>query len=214
VSDGGLRYESYGPNREWMMRIGPDRPAILFVPPLLEEMNRTRALVAATMRRLAAAGHPCLLPDLQGTGESERPLAEATWEAWRAAIALLAGECVATVAIRGGCLLDDAAGLPAWRLAPVDGASLVRDLERSGLVGGGGAAGYDLDPHLIEALRGANPAASARSRTVRLASDRGDAELKVDGPPLWRRSEPQNSAELADAIASDIMQWVASCAAS
>ena len=59
------------------MRIGrADAPAILFVPPLFEEMNRTRALIAAVMRRLAKRGHGCWLLDLGGTGESERDLGE------------------------------------------------------------------------------------------------------------------------------------------
>ena len=32
---------------EWLMRVGDEAaPAILFVPPLFEEMNRTRALIA------------------------------------------------------------------------------------------------------------------------------------------------------------------------
>ena len=34
-------------------------------------------------------------------------------------------------------------------------------------------------------------------RTLRLATDRGEADLKLEGPPLWRRAEPQNSSELA-----------------
>ena len=57
------------------MRIGAaEAPPVLFVPPLFEEMNRTRALLAAVMRRLAARGHGCWLPDLSGTGESVREL--------------------------------------------------------------------------------------------------------------------------------------------
>ncbi len=57
-------------------RPAEDAPAILFVPPLFEEMNRTRALIVAVMRRLAKRGHGCWLLDLGGTGESERDLAE------------------------------------------------------------------------------------------------------------------------------------------
>ena len=54
---------------EWMMRIGrSEAPPILFVPPLFEEMNRTRALIAAMMRALSADGFGCWLPDLPGTG--------------------------------------------------------------------------------------------------------------------------------------------------
>ena len=79
MSAAGLAYETYqsqgGP--EWMMRIGAaEAPPILFVAPLFEEMNRTRALIVATMRRLAERGFGCWLPDLPGTGESERALVE------------------------------------------------------------------------------------------------------------------------------------------
>jgi pimeloyl-ACP methyl ester carboxylesterase len=212
------RYESYqaAGASEWRMRIGPEGGRqILFVPPMFEEMNRTRALVAAVMRLLAGSGHDCILPDLPGSGESARALEEVGWADWREAIASAAVPHAATVAIRGGCLLDDAAAPAcAWRLAPADGASLVRDLERSGLVAGGGSAGYAPSGALIDALRAATPAPLPRLRVVRLASDRGEADLKLDGPPLWRRSEPQNSLELARAIACDIETWLQQCAAS
>ena len=214
MSASGLRYDRYGPDGEWMMRIGPEGPAVLFVPPLFEEMNRTRAFMAATMRALAAAGYGSILPDLPGTGESERDLSGRSWDDWRQAVAGLGRVSFATVAVRGGCLLDDACHLPAWRLAPVDGASLVRDLERSAMVAGGGSAGYDPSPGLIEALRAARPSATASIRTVRLSSDRGEADLKLDGPPLWRRSEPQTSSELSELIARDIAEWIRRCAVS
>ena len=214
MSASGLRYDRYGPDGEWMMRVGPAGPAILFVPPLFEEMNRTRAFMAATMRALAAAGYGSILPDLPGTGESERDLSGRSWDDWRQAVAGLGRVSFATVAVRGGCLLDDACHLPAWRLAPVDGASLVRDLERSAMVAGGGSAGYDPSPGLIEALRAARPSATASVRTVRLSSDRGEADLKLDGPPLWRRSEPQTSSELSELIARDIAEWIRRCVVS
>ena len=214
MSASGLRYDRYGPDGEWMMRIGPEGPAVLFVPPLFEEMNRTRAFMAATMRALAAAGYGSILPDLPGTGESERDLSGRSWDDWRQAVAGLGRVSFATVAVRGGCLLDDACHLPAWRLAPVDGASLVRDLERSAMVAGGGSAGYDPSPGLIEALRAASPAPAASIRTVRLSSDRGEADLKLDGPPLWRRSEPQTSSELSELIARDIAEWIRRCVVS
>ena len=79
VSQGGLAYERYRSDgrEEWLMRIGAgDAPPILFVPPLFEEMNRTRALIAASMRRLAAQGLGCWLPDLTGTGESDARLSD------------------------------------------------------------------------------------------------------------------------------------------
>ncbi len=209
MTGGGLHYCRYrsGGRDEWMMRIG-DGPALLFLPPLFEEMNRTRALIAATMRALAADGFGCWLPDLPGTGESERPLEEVAWPDWRgaAAAAFEASGAVAAVSLRGGVLLDGAA--PArWRFAPATGASLARDLARAGLMTEGGG-GYAPSPALLEPLAEAEPAAGGRLRTVRLATDRAEADLKLEGPPLWRRAEPQNSPELAEAMASDISQWV------
>jgi pimeloyl-ACP methyl ester carboxylesterase len=190
-----------------MMRIGSG-PALLFLPPLFEEMNRTRALLATAMRALAARGFGCWLPDLPGTGESERPLEEVSWQDWRAAAAaaFAAAGAVASVSLRGGALLDEAA--PArWRFAPATGASLARDLARAGLMTEGGG-GYAPSPALLQPLAEAEPAAGGRLRTVRLATDRAEADLKLEGPPLWRRAEPQNSSELAEAMALDISQWM------
>lgn len=195
-----------------MMRIG-DGPALLFLPPLFEEMNRTRALLAATMRALAADGFGCWLPDLPGTGESETALAEVSWREWREAAAAAFGTAgaVATIGLRGGALLDHPS--PArWRFAPAPGASLARDLARAGLMTEGGG-GYAPSEALLADLGAAEPEPGSKLRTVRLASDRAEADLKLEGPPLWRRAEPQNSYELADAMASDISNWVRECGA-
>jgi pimeloyl-ACP methyl ester carboxylesterase len=194
-----------------MMRIG-EGPALLFLPPLFEEMNRTRALLATTMRSLAGRGFACWLPDLPGTGESERPLGEVSWQDWidAATAAFAAAGAVAAVALRGGALLDVAAAVR-WRFAPAPGASLARDLSRAGLMTEGGG-GYAPGAALLAGLASAEPPAGGRVRSVRLASDRGDADLKLDGPPLWRRAEPQNSTELAEAMASDIWDWMRACA--
>ena len=215
MSGGGLHYDRYSVQGrdEWAMRIGDAAaPRLVFLPPLLEEMNRTRAFLAATMRKVAAAGYCCLLPDLPGTGESERPLEEVRWEDWLDAARAAAERARAVLSVRGGCLLDAGLAQPRWRLAPVEGASLVRDLERAGLVADGGGAGYAPSRALLDKLRAASPTGEAR--TIRLASDRAEAHRKVDGPPLWRRSEPQNSSELVDAAASDIIEWLRRCAAS
>jgi pimeloyl-ACP methyl ester carboxylesterase len=194
------------------MRIGSG-PALLFLPPLFEEMNRTRALLATTMRALAAKGFECWLPDLPGTGESERALGDVSWQDWRDAAdaAFEAAGAVASVGLRGGALLD-AAAAARWRFAPATGASLARDLARAGLMTEGGG-GYAPSEALLAALAEAEPAPGGRVRTLRLSTDRGEADLKLEGPPLWRRAEPQNSYELAEAMASDISQWVRACAA-
>ena len=195
-----------------MMRIGSG-PALLFLPPLFEEMNRTRALLASVMRALAAEGFGCWLPDLPGTGESERALEDVSWTAWTegAAAAFEAAGALAAISLRGGGLLDEPASLR-WRFAPATGASLARDLARAGLMTEGGG-GYAPSQALLAALAEAEPAAGGTVRTLRLSTDRGEADVKLEGPPLWRRAEPQNSYELAEAMASDISQWVRACGA-
>jgi pimeloyl-ACP methyl ester carboxylesterase len=216
MTAGGLRYDRFLANGrpEWLALVGgEDAPTLLFLPPLLEELNRTRALLFEVMRRLAAEGWRCALPDLPGTGESETRLAAVEWRHWRDA-AIAACEAVgaaAIVSVRGGALLDDC-GQRRWRLAPADGAALARDLERTGLVGAAGG-GYAPSPALLGALRAAVPAGGA-VRTMRLASDPAPADVKVDAPPLWRRSEPAASPALAAAMAADVAAWMAPCAAS
>lgn len=212
-------FESDG-RSEWLMRIGAeDAPAILFVPPLFEEMNRTRALLAAVMRRLAAQGFGCWLPDLSGTGESERDLRDVAWGEWRHDVTA-AAEHVAEKAgkplvasLRGGVLLDDAAAARGrWRFAPADGLALQRDMVRAGLAGGVEWAGYAPSDALKAGLAGATVAEVTPLRTLRLATDAQPADHKVDGPALWRRSEPGTSDALAEALAADLAEWSHACA--
>lgn len=219
---GGLQYQTYRADGtdEWLMRMGPlDATPVLILPPLFEEMNRSRAFLAAVMRGLAAAGLGCWLPDLPGTGESETPLAACGWDVWKEAVAAAAdhicrsvGQRPMAVSVRGGCLLDgQSAAAGWWRLAPVAGASLVRDLERSGLAGGVPLAGYRPSPGLLADLAAALPADAAPLRTVRLASDPKAADAKLQGPALWRRSEPGRADALAEIAAADIAAWSRSC---
>jgi alpha-beta hydrolase superfamily lysophospholipase len=204
---------------EWLMRLGrPHAPAILFVPPLFEEMNRTRALIAAAMRWLAKRGHGCWLIDLAGTGESERDLGAVSWDDWRHDVTLAAAYIAEKArkpliaSLRGGALIDDGAKARGWwRLAPLDGAAAARDMVRSGLAGGVAWAGYDPAPGLRDTLAAAAPAKVRTLRTVRLATDRGEADARIEGPALWRRSEPGNSAALADALAADLHRWSREC---
>jgi alpha-beta hydrolase superfamily lysophospholipase len=220
-SPNALAFERFrvADREEWLTRLGrPHAPAILFVPPLFEEMNRTRALIVATMRRLAKGGQCCWLLDLGGTGESERDLAEITWCDWRhdvtAAAAHIAEKSKKPLiaSLRGGALIDDGPEARGWwRFAPVDGAAVTRDMVRSGLAGGVEWAGYAPSDALRAALEDATPAPVRTLRTVRLDSDRGEADGRVEGPALWRRSEPGSSAELADALAADLLRWSREC---
>ncbi len=226
-----LSYDRYpaANGEEWLMRIGAaDAPAILILPPLLEELNRTRALIAAMMRGLAARGFGCWLPDFPGTGESERPLEACSWQDWQGAVASAAGHVaeasgrsIVVASLRGGCLLDGVGAACHWRFAPAEGRSLARDLIRSSLVAPQDEsgpvsllAGYPVHEQLLAAIESAEPAAAKALRTIRLESDRGEADHKIGGPALWRRSEPGNSPEMADALASDIAAWVGECGVS
>jgi len=57
--------------------------AIVFIPPFAEEMNKSRHIISATMRKLNAAGYSCYLLDNYGTGDSEGDLDSATMTIWR-----------------------------------------------------------------------------------------------------------------------------------
>jgi len=123
---------------------------------------------------------------------------------------------------RGGALLDDAADADCfWRFAPAEGTSLARDMIRASLLKADelegptvDLSGYVMDEALLESLREASPTPVTNVRTIRLASDRGEADAKLEGPALWRRSEPGNSPELASLIAADITEWSRACASS
>jgi alpha-beta hydrolase superfamily lysophospholipase len=228
-SVGGLHYGRFttGGRHEWLLRIGAAQGIpVLLVPPLLEEMNRTRAFLVSLMRSLAARGFGCWLPDLPGTGESELALEETGWEDWQQAVrdaaahaGSAAGRPPLVASLRGGALLDGVGDAPVWRFAPAMGASLARDFVRAGMLKPEDlagpvidAAGYRLPSGLFGSMRDAEPAASADLRIVRLTSDPAEADVKVEGPALWRRSEPANAPDLANALADDLHTWCERCA--
>lgn len=192
---------------------GPaDGRQLLILQPLFEEMNRCRALVSAVCRELAERGIGSWLPDLPGCGESPAALETVGWSDWTAAVRdtfLLAAEATgcepAAASFRGGALLDG--GVPRrWRLSPVAGASLLNDVRRTALAGGGGLGAYSLSDNLRAALQTAEPAGPAR--TVRLEGDDRPHDAQLPGPALWRRTEPALDGPLARAIAADIEAWL------
>ena len=207
MTGGGLRYDRLPLHGQdmWLTIVGADgAPTLLVLPPLFEELNRTRALLLQTMRALAGLGWRCVLPDLPGTGESETALEAVEWRHWRDAATTASQGAAAALSVRGGALLDDVMERR-WRLSPVAGAALVRDLERTALTG---ASGYAPSAALLDALRAAEP--SGEAPTARLASDPAPADVRFEAAPLWRRSEPAGSPALAAALAA----WIGPCAAS
>lgn len=90
----------------------PARAAVLVLPPIAEEMNKARPMLAEQARALARAGLDVLLPDLHGTGDSEGEFGEATFEQWgrdlrtaHAWLAQLGYPKIHLWAVRGGALM-------------------------------------------------------------------------------------------------------------
>lgn len=218
-----------------MLRFGPDTgPVVVVALPLFEEANRTRAFAATILRALAERGIGGALPDLPGQGESLLPTHETDLAKLRAgfaaAVASLATPAF-TLAIRSGTLLDTGAAVTArYHLSPMTGADLRRELIRARQASAresGEAfdpasldtatdpvelAGNLVSPALLAQLTDATPS-SDRTRTVRLATEAKPADAKLPGTPLWRRAEPDNAPAFAQAVADDIAQWIATCAA-
>lgn len=215
---------------EHMLWAGPEaKIQIIMVPPLLEEANRLRKTLVTVKRMLHARGFGVALPDLPGLGESEIQLHAGSFDDWRSALASLvkqrkiAEQSVFIASFRAGALIDTAHSADGvWRLAPETGARALRDLAR--IVRARHSAlpieevfdhtGYRLPPDLRAQIEAAQPELAARVRTVRLRQDPHEADVRIDGAPLWRRSEPGEDPLLTQSIADDIYTWVSQCAAS
>ncbi|MCA1661735.1 MAG: hypothetical protein LC648_06085 [Novosphingobium sp.] len=208
-----------GSGEEFALVAGPEDAAarVLLVPALFEEANKTRRLLAETMRALAARGVASVLPDLPGCGESLAPLELQDLDSWRAAVRRCARRFRAShyLAIRGGAVL-----LPrtakGWSFEPVAGASLLRTMVRArtiaareegreetaarlldlGRVQGLELAGYRLGARMIAGLERADLPKRSKRLVLTLAD--------LGGEPLWRRSEPGEDPALAAALAARI----------
>ncbi|MEN2746312.1 hypothetical protein [Sphingomonas sp. T9W2] len=213
------RYDWPG-GSEALWRFGPATgPVVLLLLPPFEEANRTRTFAVGLLRALAARDIGALLPDLPGQGDSLLPTEAATLADWRSAVAALAAESdrpVITATIRAGALLDhDAAVAGRWHLAPQSGTRLLRELTRIGIDRGADIAevgGNRVSTTLLAELETATPASRQPLRTVRLGTDPGLADLRIDAAPLWRRSEPSDDRDLADTLADDLAAWSRACA--
>lgn len=211
-----IDHYDWGGGREAMIRFGfADGPVAIVALPPFEEANRTRTFAVTMLRALARRGICGVLPDLPGTNESIVATEDAALADWRAAFAAAAVAVGARhgIAIRGGALVDTTANLASrWHLSPQAGTSLVRELDRLRQGGDGDnatTAGNRIAANLLDELGSAHPAEGAR--VIRLASDAGAANLKVDAAPLWRRAEPGNDPALAEVLADDIASWVRRC---
>lgn len=198
---------------EYALAFDRGRPArLLILPPLFDEANKTRHLLAEVMRRLDGAGIDCFLPDLPGCNESLAPLEAQTLTGWREAAAAAVSHHRAThlLTVRAGGLLAPA--LPGWRYAALSGASVLRSLIRARVISAREAgldesseallaqgreqglelAGYRLGAALIRELESAEPAEELANI----------AQSDVGGSGLWLRAEPGFDAKQADALAA------------
>ena len=206
-----------------MLRFGPDTgPVVIAALPLFEEANRTRQFLVTILRKLADHGIGSVLPDLPGTGESIVVTNEARLRDQRTAYTELAqqlGRNTYSISTRSGALFDtDAALAGRWQLSPQSGDDLLRELDRARVASRSARAsepdyaGNTLSREMLADLRDATPyAGTGPLRGVRLESDPRDADVKYAASPLWRRSEPDNDIALAQILAGDISNWIASC---
>ncbi len=212
------RYDWPG-GSEALWRFGPATgPVVLLLLPPFEEANRTRTFAVGLLRALAASDIGAMLPDLPGQGDSLLPTDAVTLTDWRSAVVALVEATdrpVVTAAIRASALLDrDADVAGRWHLAPQTGERLLRELSRIGIDRDGDmadVAGNRLSATLLAELETATPATVQPLRTVRLGTDPGPADLRIDAAPLWRRSEPGNDPDLAAALADDLAAWSRAC---
>jgi hypothetical protein len=201
---------------------------LLIIPPLFDEMNRTRHMLVEAMRALDERGVGSMLIDLPGCNESLAKLETQCLNAWREAVGACAQQLGAThvASLRSGALIDDSPALPHWRLAPVTGGSLLKTMIRTRIAGGKEAgksvtegeliaaarnsplelAGNLLGPAMISQLADAEPASLNNLTERKLGED-------IIGAPLWLRAEPQHDPAMSLSIAADLDQWSAICGA-
>lgn len=229
------RYAWAGGTEAWLKHGKAGQPLVIAALPPFEEANRTRALLVRTLMQLTVHGIAIALPDLPGTGESLVATEHARLSDWRAAFAAATEAArrdhplVHGVAIRAGTLIDTEAALASrWRLTPQDGPALHRELGRITKAAAredgvdiawppsGEApievAGNRISNDLLGALETASSEVPSPTRTVRLTGDAAPADRHLHGPPLWRRAEPDQDLDLADALADDIADWIVRCA--
>ena len=206
---------------------------ILIIPPLFDEMNRMRRVLASAMRMLATQDIASVMPDLPGCNESLSLMRDQNLSAWRTALTAAANAASVThiASIRGGALIDDiCTALPHWRLSPVKGDAVLKAMLRTRVAGDKEAglsttsealitraqtedielAGNILGPQMVADLAMTLPVQLEKLQLRTL----GDGPDMIAGKALWLRAEPQDDADFAAAIATDIAAWsISTCVA-
>ncbi len=185
---------------------------LLVLPAWFDEANKLRRQTVEIMRRLDLSGVDSMLPDLPGCNESEAPLQEQTLASWRDAAAAAAQAFGAThiLAIRAGVLIAPL-GLPGWSYASTTGAKVLRGLLRARTIAAREAGKFERveDLHVRARAEGIELAGwrigSTMFGEMEHAESRADLpaidQELVGGSGLWRRAEPDEDPEQADALA-------------
>lgn len=195
---------------------------VLVLPALFDEANKLRRFTVEAMRRLDGAGIDAFLPDLPGCNESLALLEAQTLHDWQQAAEAAAEHFGAThvLAIRGGAL-SAPDGLPAWRYAPVTGASILRAMLRARVLASKEAgveenrdallewgrdsglelAGYRLGAEMIRELETAEPSGGAALANI--------AQTDLGGAGLWLRAEPGDDPVQSTTLAALVVEGLA-----
>ena len=208
-----------GGGEELILRFGASYATqVVLIESLFEERNFLRRIAVQVGRALQSYDIGCSIPDIPGTGESLIDMADVTFPGWQHAVADAArfvekknGTLPFIAALRGGALIDHTASAKAWwRFAPAAGAELLRPMRQARRIRGAADqqdhAGYRLNEAMVAALDAAMP----QSPTGPLRQ----TPVRPDGIAPWRLAEPGDDQALANALADDLAQWIATCAAS
>lgn len=205
---------------------GVERGAVLCVPPLAEEMNKSRRMMALQARAMAEAGFEVMQMDLFGCGDSTGEFEDATWEAWIADVQLGMRWLDSTVkaplwiwGLRGGALLacdamrgagSTAARLLLWQPVTNGNAALQQFLRlrtaRQALAGGAHGTG---SPRQQLDREGFLDVAGYRLSSA-LASGWAAASLQppaVASDALWFEVRPNATQGVAPALAAQAQTW-------
>jgi len=219
--------------QELCLRCGEQNGSqILLIPPLFDEFNKMRGFLVAIMRGLADHNIGTILPDLPGMNESIAPPEKQNMATWQRALITCIdqiGPVSHVAAFRGGCILDISPKVDAiWQFSPISEAQVLKTLIRAQIAadktaGGPSSledltrrtrsqitilAGHPLSPEMSKYLQNVSSPGKYRDiRTVRMETDRQEADYSVSGTPLWLRSEPDNDLQMAKILADDIHQW-------
>ena len=203
--------------------LADQRFIVLILQPLFEEANRMRRTLALLARALDRQGIGVAMPDFPGMGEHHIGANRVGISDIETASNLLCdaltsqGRPVLVAGFRAACLFDLLPGASAnWRFAPEPGDRLVRTLLRTEMPEESTEAHAFINGQLISRaflddmtrLPLPNP---ARLRTLRLATDRAEADHHVEASPLWRHAEPGEDPALAEQLAGDILNWAVTC---